>query len=75
MGPTVEGHVGSLSGSFILPLFSPYEWPEGTFPVESGGSVAPLHPNAGIHPGTCLHPYDIPFLKLIDPPHLPAPWQ
>ena len=74
-GPTVEGQAGGLSRSFILPLFSPYERPKGTFPVESGVSVAPPHPNVGIHPGTCPHPYDMPFLVLIDPLHLPTPWQ
>ena len=74
MGPTAEGIVSSLGRSFILPFFSPYKWPEGTFPVGSGGGVAPLHPNMGIHPGTCRHPYDVPFLELIDPLHLPAPW-
>ena len=73
-GPTVEGHASGLGRSFILPLFSLYEQPEGTFPVESGGDVAPLHPNMGICPGTCTHPYDIPFLKLVDPLHSPT-WQ
>ena len=75
LGPPVKGHVGSLGRSFVLPLFSPYEQPEGTFPVDSGGNVAPLHPNTGIHPGTCPHPYDIPFLIWIDPLHLPTPWR
>ena len=75
MGLSTEGHTNGLGGSFVpLPFFW-NEWHEETFPGESGGSVAPLPPNVGIHPGTYQHPYDDPSLGLTNVPYLPTPWQ
>ena len=74
MGLNVESCAGGLGRSFILSPFSPNDQLEETFPVESGGSVAPLSPNVGIHPGTYHHPYDAPSLGSTNPLYLPAPW-
>ena len=41
---------------------------------ESGGSVAPLHPNAGIHPGTYQCPYDTPSFRSTNPLYLTTSW-
>ena len=73
-GLNAEGHASGLCRSFALPPFSPSEWPVGTYPAESGGSEVPLPPIVGTHLGTCQHPYNVPSLKLIDPPILPTPW-
>ena len=74
VGPNVEGHAGSLGGSFVPPPFFQSEQLEGKSPAESGGSVAPLPPIVGIYLETCQHPSNTPFLRLINPQHLPTPW-
>ena len=75
VGPNTGGYAGSLGRSFVLPPLSPNEQLKGTFPVESGGSVASLSPNVGIHPGTYQCPYDSPSLRSTNPLHFPTPWQ
>ena len=72
--PNVEGHASRLSRSFIVPPLSKSEWPVGTSPAESGGSVAPPPPNMGIHLESCQHLCNAPFPGLIDPQCLLVPW-